>query len=157
MHQNAALGELFAAPIDLADASLSNEPNALGLIALIGKRRCVLKDKYRAFRISEALARCLEVSAQYVLLTDMVVGKKSIGGLRIRPVLAGKWNALAHVLPELLKQQTEAPLESLVSKTTGGIFLIHPGLFAFRRQQMTRPEIVWRSPRRHLIAIKFLM
>jgi hypothetical protein len=45
MHQNAALGELFAAPIDLADASLSNESNALGLIALIGKRRCVLQDK----------------------------------------------------------------------------------------------------------------
>lgn len=77
--------------------------------------------------------------------------------LRAGPVLAGKWNAVAHVLPELLRQQTEAPPDSFVSEMTGGIFLIHPSLLAFRRHRMTRPGIVWRFPRRNLIVIKFLM
>ncbi len=75
MHQNSALGQLFAAPIDLTDPALPNESNTLWLIALIGKRCCVLKDKYRTFRIGEVLARRLEVPAQYVMLTDAVNGK----------------------------------------------------------------------------------
>jgi hypothetical protein len=35
MHQNTALGQLFTAPIDLADTALPDESNALWLIPLI--------------------------------------------------------------------------------------------------------------------------
>jgi hypothetical protein len=116
-----------------------------------------LKNKYRTCRIAEALTRGLKMPAQNVLLTDVGVGEKSIGRFRVSPVLAGEWNALTHVLPELLKQQAEAFLKSFVSEVAGGILLIHPRLIVFRRQRMTSLGIVSRPPRRHLITIMFLM
>jgi hypothetical protein len=45
----------------------------------------------------------LALAAENIALVHAVIGKETIGGLRVRPILARQWNTLAQTATHLLQ------------------------------------------------------
>ena len=71
---------------------------------LVGELRGVLDEKDRAVGSIVPRARSGEMAAEDVALLDTLIGEKPIGCFGVRPVLAGKRNALAHAVADLLQE-----------------------------------------------------
>lgn len=72
--------------------------------ALVGEFRGILDEKDRTFTAVIASARGGEVTAEDVALFDAFIGKKPVGRLRVRPILASERDALTHGIAHLLQQ-----------------------------------------------------
>jgi hypothetical protein len=87
-----------------------------------------MKDQNHLFGGGESIARGLKVSGKNLGLRDTLVGKKTISGFRIGPVLANQRNALAQAIGELLEKLSESLVESGVSELAASKFPSDPSL-----------------------------
>ena len=91
---------LFVAPV--IDAL--GEANLVGITSLVGELRRVLQQQDRALAGVIPCASGGEVPAQDVGFLHFRVREEPVGGLRVRPNLARKWDGSSHSVTELLQQ-----------------------------------------------------
>ena len=65
-------------------------PISSGSIPLIGELGRVVKHENKIVRCRYTLTRGLEMARQNVSFADAMIGKKTVGRLRIRPILANR-------------------------------------------------------------------
>ena len=68
----------------------------------------------------------LEMARQNVSFADAMIGKKTVGRLRIRPILANERNTLPYVAADPLKQCAKSLAKPRIPKLAPGDFTINP-------------------------------
>ena len=58
------------------------------------------------------------MTAEDVTLLDTLIGEKAVGRLGVRPVLAGKRNALAHAVADLLQEFAKSSSKSRIFESS---------------------------------------
>lgn len=105
MHQHAAQSVMTKAAALVAPAIDGlRKPDIAGAFALVDELGRVLDQQNRPVGAAEAIPRGGEVAAQDFAFLDAIIGEKSIGRLRARPVLACIGDTLAHAIANLPDQ-----------------------------------------------------
>ena len=129
MHQEPADRMFLVATfLQLASGGYLREPHLVRSRALEGEFRGVLKDQDGSVRGSDAQGRGGEMALEDLVFADIPVGKETVGGLGVRPVLKGRRQRLSGPLAESLEHRPEAPVQPVVPHVTLGGFLFHPTL-----------------------------
>jgi hypothetical protein len=87
-----------------------------------------------------ATAGRLKMTGQNIGLADPIIGKKTIGRLRVGPILADQRNALPHRISHPRDQFAKPPFQTLVSKMTSGNLPLKPTNLFFAHR--TAPDSV---------------
>ena len=91
-----------------------------------GKLRSVMENQDGRVRGGKTALGGLQVSGENRFFTHARVGRKTISGFGISPVLAGKWNTCAEAGGKLLQQLLEALTKPLVGQGASRRFLGNP-------------------------------
>ena len=115
MHQHPA-DRVMAQATTLVAAAIDALRHADGahVRALVGELRRVLDQKNRTIGRIAAGTCGREMAAEDIALLDALIGKKPVGRLGVRPVLAGIWNALAHAVADLLQKLAKSSAKTRV-------------------------------------------
>ena len=91
-------------------------------------------------------------SDKNVSFADAMIGKKTVGRLRIRPILANERNTLPYVAADPLKQCAKSLAKPRIPKLAPGDFTDQPTLLQNRRLRSSCPFVRSRSvkPMEHL-------
>lgn len=73
----------------------------------------VMEDQDGRIGSGESIARCLEVALKNLRFGDAMVGKKTIGGLGVGPILANQRNTLANAIRKPLEKLSNRLLKKL--------------------------------------------
>ena len=93
---------------------------------MIGELGRVVKHENKIVRCRYTLTRGLEMARQNVSFADAMIGKKTVGRLRIRPILANERNTLPYVAADPLKQCAKSLAKPRIPKLAPGDFTINP-------------------------------
>lgn len=105
MHEQAAHG-VMAQPAALVAAAIDalSHPDQAGCLPLVGEFSRVLDQQNWAVARCKTRPRRREVSLENFSFLDATIREKAISRLRIRPILAGIGDALAHAVADLPDQ-----------------------------------------------------
>ncbi len=102
------------------------ETDQLGLLALVGELRRVLKNQDWPRRRGEPVPRGLKVPLQDCVLIDSMIGEETVGGFGVRPILASSGNRLSHRISQLIKDLPKSLGQALVWKLAARELPVHP-------------------------------
>ena len=91
--------------------------------ALVRELRGILDQKYRTIGRIAAGTCCREMAAEDIALLDASIGKKPIGRLGVRPILAGIRNALPHAVADLFQKLAKPSAKTRVFES-GFVYLV---------------------------------
>jgi hypothetical protein len=80
----------------------------------------------QAIMVRHAIAGRQKVTGQDVCLVDPVIGKETVCGLGIGPILADQWNALPHGASDLRKQFAQPFVQTFIREITASKLFIQP-------------------------------
>src|SRR5580693_9501365 len=128
MHQDSTgrVHSGIASQISFAVGNALRNPDQFRSVPLIGELGRVVKHENKIVRCRYTLTRGLEMARQNVSFADAMIGKKTVGRLRIRPILANERNTLPYVAADPLKQCAKSLAKPRIPKLAPGDFTINP-------------------------------
>src|ERR1700722_8719466 len=128
MHQDSTgrVHSGIASQISFAVGNALRNPDQFRSVPLIGELGRVVKHENKIVRCRYTLTRGLEMARQNVSFADAMIGKKTVGRLRIRPILANERNTLPYVAADPLKQWAKSLAKPRIPKLAPGDFTINP-------------------------------
>jgi hypothetical protein len=129
MHLNAAhyVVSRFPMPVE-PDWRSVNDANRLDVGSVIREFSGVMENQNGRIDSGESVARCLEVPLKNLCFGDSTVGKETISGLGVGPILANQRNTLANAIGKLLEELSKSLVESGVAELAADKFMIDPGV-----------------------------
>src|SRR5271167_4447270 len=116
----------IASQISFAVGNALRNPDQFRSVPLIGELGRVVKHENKIVRCRYTLTRGLEMARQNVSFADAMIGKKTVGRLRVRPILANERNTLPYVAADPLKQCAKSLAKPRIPKLAPGDFTINP-------------------------------
>ena len=155
MHQKSA-DSVHPETAILAPAAVDaiGEPDPLRPLPLVGKLGGVLEHQDRPLRRRKTLARRVEMAGQDLRFADPLIGKEAVGGLGVRPVLAGQRNARPDGVAHTLEQAPQALGQTPIRQAAAGNLAIKPSADRSvhwhrspetRRQRMNHEQMILRN------------
>src|SRR4029077_6560770 len=128
MHQDSTgrVHSGIASQISFAVGNALRNPDQFRSVPLIGELGRVVKHENKIVRCRYTLTCGLEMARQNVSFADAMIGKKTVGRLRIRPILANERNTLPYVAADPLKQCAKSLAKPRIPKLAPGDFTINP-------------------------------
>ena len=128
MHQDSTgrVHSGIASQISFAVGNALRNPDQFRSVPLIGELGRVVKHENKIVRCRYTLTRGLEMARQNVSFADAMIGKKTVGRLRVRPILANERNTLPYVAADPLKQCAKSLAKPRIPKLAPGDFTINP-------------------------------
>jgi hypothetical protein len=96
------------------------------LISFIGEFRRVVENQNLPAYLRSSIACCLKMTRQNGLLVDALIGKKTVGRLRIGPVLAHEGDGLPRGTGDLSKQLSKPLEEPYILKLASAELSVNP-------------------------------
>src|SRR5271168_3656727 len=128
MHQDSTgrVHSGIASQISFAVGNALRNPDQFRSVPLIGEPGRVVKHENKIVRCRYTLTRGLEMARQNVSFADAMIGKKTVGRRRVRPILANERNTLPYVAADPLKQCAKSLAKPRIPKLAPGDFTINP-------------------------------
>src|SRR5271163_1103899 len=128
MHQDSTgrVHSGIASQISFAVGNALRNPDQFRSVPLIGELGRVVKHENKIVRCRYTLTRGLEMARQNVSFADAMIGKKTVGRLRVRPILANERNTLPYVAADPLQQCAKSLAKPRIPKLAPGDFTINP-------------------------------
>jgi hypothetical protein len=127
VHQQPALGVRAQVAVAVPPGrGTADRADGLGLGPTVAEPGRVLDDENGAAGGREAACGRLEVAGQDRVLAEPLAREEAVGGLRVRPVLAGQRQGRAHRTLELMEQPAQPVAQALVAERAAGQFAIDP-------------------------------
>jgi hypothetical protein len=121
-----ARAEIAVADLMAMASGLEFNEDRLRRVPLEGELRRVVQNEDQALRPTGAVARRLKVPRENVRFVYPIVGQEAVRCLGVRPVLAGKGQALSHRPPDLTQQLMKPLGQAFVGKLAASKLTIKP-------------------------------
>jgi hypothetical protein len=105
-----------------------------------------VKHENKIVRCRYTLTRGLEMARQNVSFAGAMIGKKVVGRLRVRPILANERNTLPYVAADPLKQCAKSLAKPRIPKLASGDFPINPRCCKIGSSIIVSVRVVTPSP-----------